>query len=110
MISPKTFRLCAPLLLVALCAFDGAPTLTYDPKHFQNNDPIWDALNRTTIKADPERGVYEAKFPPALAAKRGRPLQIAGFILPLEASAASAHFSLVRRNTGCRSRAASSRC
>lgn len=93
--------LISPLAVLVLCAFDGAPALTYNPQHFQNNDPIWDQLNRTTIKADADRGVYEAAFPDELKAKRGQPVQIAGFILPLEASASSAHFSLVRRNTGC---------
>ena len=87
-------------LIVGLCAFQ-APKLSYNPQHYVNNDPVWDELNAAVVKADFRRGVYEARFPKALEARRGKPVRIAGFILPLEASPTSAHFSLVRRNTGC---------
>ena len=92
-----------PALLLSaglLCAFQ-APRLAYDPKHYVNNDPIWDRLNAARITADRDRGVYRASFPPELQRLNGAEVRIAGFVLPLEASSASRHFSLVRRNTGC---------
>ena len=78
-----------------------APPLTYNPKHFQNDDPIWDVLNTVTVSADRAKGEYLAKFPSSLSARQGQRLRIPGFILPLEPSSRSAHFMVVRRNTGC---------
>lgn len=75
--------------------------LTYDPNHFQTNDPVWDVLNKTQVKTDRAKGEYLATFPDKLKARDGAQLRIAGFILPLEASSRSAHFMVVRRNTGC---------
>ena len=87
----------AALLLMA----DGAPALTYNPQHYVNNDPTWDRFNAARITPDMKVGEYRATFPPDLAARDNKPLRLAGFILPLEASTSSAHFMLVRRNTGC---------
>lgn len=78
-----------------------APALTYDPKHFQNDDPVWDVLNRTQVITDRAKGEYRATFPTDLKAREGAQLRIPGFILPLEASSRSTHFMIVRRNTGC---------
>ena len=88
----------AALLLMAA---DGPPTLTYNPQHYVNNDPTWDSFNQAKITPDLKVGQYTATFPPDLTVRNNKPLRIAGFILPLEASSASAHFMLVRRNTGC---------
>ena len=77
------------------------PSLTYNPNHFVNNDPIWDVLNAAQVTANSARGEYLATFPAALRDRDNHPLRIAGFILPLEPSSQSAHFMLVRRNTGC---------
>ena len=89
------------LLPAALMLMAGAPALTYNPQHFVNNDPVWDDLNAATVTADRAAGEYRAVFPRALQDRRDRALRIAGFILPLEASSRSAHFMVVRRNTGC---------
>jgi hypothetical protein len=78
-----------------------APALTYNPNHYVNNDPIWDVLNAAQVTANTARGEYVATFPAALRERDNRTLKIAGFILPLEPSSQSAHFMLVRRNTGC---------
>lgn len=78
-----------------------APALTYDPKHFQNDDPVWDVLNRTRVVTDRAKGEYRATFPTDLKAREGAPFRIPGFILPLETSSRSVHFMIVRRNTGC---------
>ena len=91
----------AMITVAGLCGFDQAPVLTYDPNHYQINDPQWDVLNRTRIVADTAKGEYTATFPAALIARRGSVMKIAGFILPLETTSRSAHFMLVRRNTGC---------
>ena len=95
----------AAAAITTLCAWYSAPAsgpaLTYNPKHYQNNDPQWEVLNRTQIVADTAKGEYKATFPPALAAKQGSVMKISGFILPLETTSRSAHFMLVRRNTGC---------
>ncbi len=86
---------------VAVMGFTAAPTLSYNPQHYVNNDPIWDEFNQTRISPDLKIGEYRASFPQSLASRQNRPMRVAGFILPLEASSRSAHFMLVRRNTGC---------
>ena len=93
-------RVWVGLLGAGLCAFQ-APPLAYNPQHYVNNDPIWSRLDKTGVTADRARGVYVAAFPADVRGLQGGTVRIAGFILPLEASPASAHFSLVRRNTGC---------
>jgi hypothetical protein len=91
----------AAAAITTLGGLDAGPTLTYNPKHYQNNDPQWEVLNSTRIVADTARGEYRATFPPALVARKGGMMKISGFILPLETTSRSAHFMLVRRNTGC---------
>ncbi len=86
---------------LATAAFDAPPTLTYNPQHYVNNDPVWEQFNLVHITADMKAGAYRATFPGALTGKQNRPMRVTGFILPLEASSKSAHFMLVRRNTGC---------
>jgi hypothetical protein len=93
--------LAAAVALTGLCAADAPPTLTYDPNHYQNNDPLWEILNQTLVTADTAKGEYTAKFPRVLMAREDKPIRITGFILPLEPKSYSAHFMLVRRNTGC---------
>lgn len=88
-------------LMLSQVAAEAPPTLTYNPNHYQNNDPIWDVLNQAQVTADRERGEYHASFPAPLRARQNQPLIISGFILPLEPASLSAHFMLVRRNTGC---------
>ena len=100
MIASRILRRLA-LTPVAVLATAGAPALTYNPQHFVNNDPVWDDLNGATVTADRAAGEYRAVFPRAMEDRRDRPLRVAGFILPLEASSRSAHFMVVRRNTGC---------
>ena len=77
------------------------PGLAYNPQHYINNDPIWDAFNQAVITPDLKKGAYRAAFPSDLEARADKTLKVSGFILPLEASTRSAHFILVRRNTGC---------
>ena len=96
---------------VALAAFLGAafttvpsstvPGLAYNPQHYVNNDPIWDAFNQAIVTPDLKKGAYHATFSADLEARQDKMLKVTGFILPLEASTRSAHFILVRRNTGC---------
>ena len=97
---PAARLLLAAAALAGLCALQ-APALTYNPKHFENNDPLWTLFNETRVTPDKARGVYLASFPAKLTADEGAPLRVVGFILPLEASPSSRHFMLVRRNTGC---------
>lgn len=91
----------AAAAITTLGGLDAGPTLTYNPRHYQNNDPQWEVLNSTRIVADTAKGEYKATFPPALVARKGAQMKISGFILPLETTSRSAHFMLVRRNTGC---------
>jgi hypothetical protein len=91
----------AVFLVVTLCGFDAGTQLTYNPAHYENNDPIWDLLNKATVVSDMAKGEYSAKFPATLVALQSKPFRISGFITPLETSRASTHFLLVRRNTGC---------
>ena len=89
------------LAILSLEGLGQAPTLSFNPKHYENNDPLWDLMNKSEVTADFKKGAYSVKFPVALSEREGRPFKISGFILPLEASSQSAHFMLVRRNTGC---------
>ena len=86
---------------LATAAHGAAPTLTYNPQHYVNNDPVWEQFNLVHITADMKAGAYRAEFPSALTGRQNQPMRVTGFILPLEASSKSAHFMLVRRNTGC---------
>ena len=99
--SPRLRALFCCAVMLALCAFDAAPALTYNPQHYVNNDPQWDRFNETSITSDRKRGEYIATFPATIKAQDNKPFTISGFILPLEASAQSRHFVVVRRNTGC---------
>jgi hypothetical protein len=92
---------CGSGAVLVLCGAAEAPTLTYNPNHYINDDPVWTLLNETQVIADPKKGEYRATFSPALLARQAKRLRVVGFILPLEATSQSAHFSLVRRNTGC---------
>lgn len=87
-------------MALGLCAMQ-APTLTYDPRHFQNDDPLWELFNQTRVTPDRARGVYTAVFPASLTAREGSDTRVVGFILPLDPTPSSRHFMLVRRNTGC---------
>ena len=98
--TPAARALLAAAAVLGLCAMQ-APTLTYDPRHYQNDDPVWTLLNKTQVTPDKARGVYVASFPAALQRQAGGPFTLAGFILPLQASPVSRHFMLVRRNSGC---------
>ena len=93
-------RLAAAAAVLLLCGA-AAPTLTYNPNHYQNDDPIWALFNQTQVKTDMKAGEYRASFPAALVARQAKRLKVAGFILPLEPTSQSAHFGLMRRNTAC---------
>ena len=101
MVRRSLFTLALAVAAMATTAFDAAPTLSYNPQHYVNNDPIWDQFNDTKITPDLKVGEYRASFPPSLTSRRDKSMKVSGFILPLEASSRSAHFMLVRRNTGC---------
>ncbi len=88
-------------LPAALILMGVAPTLTYNPQHYINNDPIWDQFNEAKITPDMKAGEYKASFPAVLSQRQNKAMRVSGFILPLEASSTSSHFMLVRRNTGC---------
>ena len=97
----RVFRLALIASALAIMGFDAAPTLSYNPQHYVNNDPIWDQFNQTQIAPDLKVGEYKANFPQSLTSRQNKSMRVSGFILPLEASSRSAHFMLVRRNTGC---------
>ena len=52
------------------------PGLAYNPQHYVNNDPIWDAFNQAVITPDLKKGAYRAAFPAGQS--RLAPLQVLG--------------------------------
>lgn len=66
-----------------------------------SDDLRWVSFHDAKIVADDARGIYKATFSPALARMEGRPLDITGYMLPVEPTTHSAHFILTRRSTGC---------
>ncbi len=92
---------CGAAGVVVLCGAAEAPTLTYNPNHYINDDPVWTLLNETQVVTDLKKGEFHATFSPGLLARQSKRLRVVGFILPLEPTSQSAHFSLVRRNTAC---------
>ena len=90
------------VVFFSLSAFQyGRLPLQYNPDHYVNDDPAWDLLSDAQVSSDMKQGVYNATFPADLRSLENKPFKISGFMMPLEASPASAHFALIRRNSAC---------
>ncbi|MBE7218565.1 MAG: DUF3299 domain-containing protein [Caulobacteraceae bacterium] len=101
---PLLLRLAgAAAAFVMLCGFqifgpldggaDGAPD--------HPDDPRWIEFRGVKVTADKAHGVLVAQFPRDLTSIAGKPLEIGGYIMPLEATTTTRHFILTRRSTGC---------
>lgn len=60
----------------------------------------WDFLSKTKIGTD-AKGGFTATHPPAIKALAGKPYEITGFMLPIEAKAVTGHFILIRFPINC---------
>lgn len=92
----------AATAFVMLCGFQyGQLPLSYNPDHYENDDPAWSLLADAQVSTDLKQGVYKASFPADLRSLENKPFVITGFMMPLEAAPMSAHFVLLRRNSAC---------
>lgn len=78
-------------------------TVVIDGKtvHLAVGDPTWKVLNTAKVTTDRKKGVMLAAFPPPLAGMNGKPLTIAGFVLPTEAKPRFTRFLLTKTNYAC---------
>jgi hypothetical protein len=78
-------------------------TVVIDGKtvHLTVPDQTWKLLNSTKVTSDRKKGVMLAAFPEPVKALDGKPMQIAGFILPLEATPQFERFLLTKTNFAC---------
>jgi hypothetical protein len=60
----------------------------------------WDQLGKTKIGTD-AKGAFTAAHPPTVTALAGKPFEITGFMLPIEAKAVTDHFILIRFPINC---------
>ncbi|WP_174292285.1 hypothetical protein [Sphingomonas bacterium] len=65
------------------------------------DDLRWIFFHDAKVTADDAKGEYQATFSPALAKENGVRFQIAGYMLPVEATTTTPHFVLTRRSSGC---------
>ncbi|HZZ32798.1 MAG TPA: hypothetical protein VFE10_12495 [Phenylobacterium sp.] len=89
-------------LALGLCGF----TMQPPPQQWNGGHPealkaIWDLLAAPKVSADGKAGKMSAAFTDDLKRMNGKPIEIDGFILPLEPGREAVHFALTRRNAGC---------
>ena len=89
-------------LALGLAGFTQAPM----PQQWNGGHPealkaIWDLLAAPKVSADEKAGKMSAAFTEDLKRMNGKPIEIDGFILPLEPGRETVHFALTRRNAGC---------
>ena len=66
-----------------------------------SEDPLWKTLGACEVKLDGKTYAYSIKMTPEVRALEGKPVTIAGFILPLEAEERFSHFLLSLRTPTC---------
>jgi hypothetical protein len=64
-------------------------------------DQLWAVLRTTKIGEDARRGIFTARFSPAVQALAGKSITISGFMLPLESQGRTAHFLLSKYTPVC---------
>ncbi len=96
-----------PLFLaLAFCMLSGFSSQPADERKMQqalpaSQHPLWDTLAKTKITVDDKKGIYNATVPAEVKALSGKPMTIAGFMLPLEATSKFKHFLLSKRTPTC---------
>jgi hypothetical protein len=99
-VSPLRRALLVTPLLVGVMGFLPERPEGGAPDH--PDDPRWVMFRGVKVDTDLKRGVATARFPPDLLSADNEPIEIGGYIIPLEsASFDTSHFLLTRRSTGC---------
>lgn len=65
------------------------------------DDPRWSMFRGVQVDTDLAKGVAVAHFPPELTKISGHTMEIAGYMMLLDANDVTRHFILTRRSTGC---------
>ena len=92
----------AAVAFVMLCGFQlFGPVDRGEGTPDHPDDPRWIEFRGVKVAVDKAHGVMVAQFPRDLTAIAGKPLEIGGYIIPLETSTTTRHFILTRRSTGC---------
>lgn len=67
----------------------------------QSGDPMWNALFQCKVHYDDKTHKYSITYTPEVKAMEGKPMTIAGFMLPLEATEKFNHFLISKRTPTC---------
>ena len=67
----------------------------------QAKDALWQALLKTKISVDTEKGLYGAKFSNDIKKLNGQKIKVTGFIMPLEPTITFKHFLLSKKTPVC---------
>lgn len=67
----------------------------------KSGDPMWDALFQCTPHYNDKSHQYSITYTPQVKAMEGKPITIAGFMLPLESTEKFNHFLLSKRTPTC---------
>jgi len=94
------------LLLTPLALGLGGLTQAPLPQQWNGGHPealkaVWDLLAAPKVSVDGKAGKMSAAFTEDLKRMNGKPIEIDGFILPLDPGRETLHFVLTRRNAGC---------
>ena len=91
--------LCGVLMLCGFQVFGQPDGAVEDPEH--PDDSRWTQFSGVKITVDKAHGVMRADFPADLRRQEGRPVNIGGYMTPLQPSVMVDHFILTRRSSGC---------
>lgn len=67
----------------------------------KSGDPMWNALFQCKVHYDDKSHKYSITYTPEVKAMEGKPMTIAGFMLPLEATKKFNHFLISKRTPTC---------
>ena len=67
----------------------------------KSGDPMWNALFQCKVHYDDKSHKYSITYTPEVKAMEGKPMTIAGFMLPLEATETFKHFLISKRTPTC---------
>ena len=67
----------------------------------KSGDPMWNALFQCKVYYDDKSHKYSITYTPEVKAMEGKPMTIAGFMLPLEATEKFNHFLISKRTPTC---------
>jgi len=67
----------------------------------KSDSAMWGALGKAKVKLDEKTGIFDVTFDDSVKAMDGKPLDITGFMLPLEGDEKQKHFLLSKRTPTC---------